>query len=180
MQRALKQRWEVSVGKEWCEHVRSRYTHPGQYFVFNEPQGQATLVTDLWKTCPICGTPRPSEPKFIPSAKLDENNDLIVYGKNKAWKFDGEAFRRIVNDASPCSEPKKGLAEKLRDCMLQSPSFMESERYQIQAKTAISHVLGVVESIPTFYKDGIASGTCLTAGSFKCLLINKLKEEGEG
>lgn len=68
------------------------------------------------------------------------------------------------------SEPKKSLACKLADNWIN-----QKADWHEQAKTAISHVLGVVES-QTIIKTSDCSSWLIS----KEELIKKLKEEGEG
>ena len=57
----LTEKEEVAVEKKWCEHIKMDSNGGLQMFYGNRPQDWA-FCDDEFKFCPICGTPRPSEP----------------------------------------------------------------------------------------------------------------------
>lgn len=73
------------------------------------------------------------------------------------------------------SEPKKGLAEKLRDVYAMAEARGHDIPFMKMEDCAITHVLGVVESMECF-KFLNEQGIWVSKSS----LIKKLKEEGGG
>lgn len=113
--------------------------------------------------------------EFMPYSKVDhEKKTLIIFGENQSWEFDGLTFTPRP------SEPKK-LWEKLYDAYYSTTSechrkflHLAKEDHERVAQAAISHVLGVVESM-TVFKTSDCSFPLISKGD----LIKKLKEEGE-
>lgn len=159
--------------KEWCrEHITER----NNWFVTQS--GKKIEIQSDWKFCPVCGAPRPSEPK-----KEYYWQELKERWARRGYKSlpSDEVFQEMANLVpsedfiKTMPEPKKGLVEKLSIVFHQDFQYLTKSPYQergeLLAKEAISHVLGVVESIDSF-----PSGHQY----FKSELIKKLKEEGEG
>ena len=110
-----------------------------------------------------------------PSGSLGPYDKNWVYGtgNNIIMIHQSEMFCRYCGTPRP-SEPKKGLAERLRD----AHAFYHDKNspvYLRQADAAKEWFLGVVESM-----NPPRSATYSTAVNFKDELIKKLKEEGEG
>lgn len=135
---------------EWCKDIEYREHEecrpPGWWIRLNKKTSQS--LCDEVKFCPLCGTPRP-EPKFIPTSKFDENGDLIIYGKDKAWKFDGIAFRQIVNEAEPRPAEKKNLAEIIAETFNPHGTYKYSSYKDDWEKSAEAAKAHIIEGLPS-------------------------------
>ena len=128
-----------NVGKEWCrEHITER----NNWFVTQS--GKKIEIQDDWKFCPVCGTPRPSEPK-------------------KLWE---KLYDAYYSTTPECHRKFLHLAK---------------EDHERVAQAAISHFLGVVESLPFHFYDFEDTDKIKRIHVIsKSELMKKLKEEGEG